>query len=76
MQELTFEQVEEVSGGDIAPIGDVAGGAMVGGTGGFLGGVARAAAAGATRGVLGGIGGMAFGAAIGASLVVIRYAMK
>ncbi|WP_338591227.1 hypothetical protein VXM60_01730 [Shewanella khirikhana] len=76
MQELKVDELQQVNGGAIAPVGEVAGGAMQGGTMGLLGGVARGAAMGAGRGVLGGIGGMVFGAAIGAAFVVIRYSMK
>jgi len=75
MRELNFNEVGVVAGGGVPSVGAVAGGAMQGGTMGLLGGGARGAAMGAGRGVLGGVGGMVFGAALGASFVLVRHAM-
>jgi len=68
MRALEVSEVEQVSGGLIAPWQEVAGGAMVGGLGGFLTGARTGNLAFAVGlGVLGG--------GLGAAYVMIKYAM-
>jgi hypothetical protein len=69
MRVLANHEVEAVSGGDIAPVGEVAGGAAAGAITGFL--------SGARSGNLAMALGMGiFGGAIGAALVMVKYAMR
>ena len=65
MRVLNSSEVEEITGGKIAPWGAVEAGAFGGAIGGFL--------SGARLGAFGGLGGALFGGAIGASVSVIRY---
>ncbi|CAI3791036.1 hypothetical protein [Rheinheimera sp. MM224] len=73
MRELTFEQVEDVSGGHI---GEVTAGAAV--TGGLAGGaagwnVARAAGHGAMRGAVFGFAGILGGAMLFGGIAYVSY---
>lgn len=58
MQELTFEQVEEVNGGGLEET------MLGGGIGGFAGGLVDAAGKGLKRGLIGGFKGAVAGAVI------------
>jgi Mg/Co/Ni transporter MgtE len=67
MRELTYEEICEVSGGAVAPFREVGMGALSGGLSGVL--------AGARFGLWGAVGFGVFGAASGASMVMVRYAL-
>lgn len=73
MQELTFEQAEEVSGGDRGTI--VAGSAVTTGmgAGGYAAAAARGAGYGARAGAIFGVAGFIGGAILGGAVAFIAY---